>query len=40
MTTKHQLKSKLTWPVCLREWNWNNGAGAMPTAKNAVFVGL
>ena len=27
------------WPVCTRVWCWNqNGAGAMTTVKNWVFI--
>ena len=40
MNTEHELKSKLTWTVCLKSMECvKNGAGAMPTAKNAVFIG-
>ena len=41
MNTEHDLKSKVTWPKCLKsielKQNWT---GAMTTAKNAVFIGL
>ena len=43
MNTEHPLKSKLTWPVCPKSMKFKkkkNGAGAMPTAENAVFLGL
>ena len=44
MNTEHQLKWKLTWPVCPKKIKTKkkkkNGARAMTTAKNAVFIGL
>ena len=35
-------KPKSKHDLCVQTvWDWNkNGAGAMPTAKNAVFIGL
>ena len=41
MNTDHQLKWKLTWPVCAKSMKLKqNGARAMTIAKNAVFIGL
>ena len=41
MFTKHQLKSKLTWPKCPKIIKLKkNGTGAMTIAENAVFIGL
>ena len=39
VNAEHQLKSKLSWPVCSKSIT-KNGAGTMTTAKNTVFIGL
>ena len=40
MNTEHQLESKLTWPSSPKSMEVKqNGAEAMTTTKNAVFIG-
>ena len=44
MNTEHQLKWKLTWPVCPKSMKlkqrYKDGASPMLTVKNAVFIGF
>ena len=41
LNTEHQLKSKLTWPVCRKCMKFKkNRAGTMTASKNAVLIEL